>query len=125
MITIQDRFIGIKMIEESMAYVNDDKTTCVCASDIAQFIDEYYPEMFECIANNETIYRSFIYRIETMHYYSFAEISADVLADFNCLTTFDIEKTLANNYGYDSIEEMQRDYIIIVDVAIDGFLVFE
>ena len=123
MITIQDRFIGMKKVEERLSYVNDDKTTCICASDIAQFLDEWYPEFFESIASNEDAYFRFNYSIQDMHYHSFAEISADVLADSDCLTTFDMEKTLANNYGYDSIEEMQRDYIIIVDVAIDGFLV--
>lgn len=125
MVTIQDRFIGIRMIEERLAYVNDDKTTCVCASDIAQFIDEWHAEFFEDIASNEFAYRRFVATVQTMFFHSFTEIAADVLADSDCLTTFDMEKTLANNYGYDSINEMQRDYIVIVDVAIDGFLVFE
>lgn len=125
MVTIQDRFIGIRMIEERLAYVNDDKTTCVCASDIAQFIDEWYPELFETIASDEIAYRRFVATVQIMFFHSFTEIATDVLSDSDCLTTFDMEKTLANNYGYDSIEEMQRDYIVIADVAIDGFLVFE
>lgn len=125
MVTIQDRFIGIRMIEEHLSYVNYDKTTCICASDIAQFIDEWHAEFFENIASDEFVYRRFVATIQSMFFHSFAEIATDVLSDSDCLTTFDMEKTLANNYGYDSIEEMERDYIVIVDVAIDGFLVFE
>lgn len=125
MITLQDRYIGITKIEKALHYINDDKKTCVCASDIAQFIDEYYPEMFEGIASDDVVYSFFNYRIETMRYYSFKELVIDFLADNENLNAYNANQVLALNHGYDTFEEMKNDYLIICDCAIDGYLVFE
>ena len=122
-VTIQDRYIGIHSIEEELSYVNDDKRTPICASDIAQFIDEYYPEMFEGIASDIKAYRRFNLTVELMAYYSYAEIAQDFHADFDTLAGFNPLHVLALNYGYDSIAEFERDYTVICDNAIDGFLV--
>lgn len=123
MITLQDRYIGITKLEKTLTYVDNDKSTKICASDIAQFFDEYYPEFFEFIASDDRAYANFNYRLDVMHYFSFGEIAADYLADHNNMNEYDFWTVLANNHGYENIEEMERDYIVICDVAIDGAIV--
>lgn len=123
MITLQDRYIGITKLENKLSYIDRDKSTKVCASDIAQFFDEYYPEFFEAIASDDEAYAIFNSRLAVLNYFSFAEISADYIADYNTFATYDFFTVLANNHGYDNIEEMERDYIVICDAAIDGAIV--
>ena len=124
MITLQDRYIGITKIENALEHINYDKSTCVCASDIAQFFDEYYPELFEGIASDDRAYAAFNYKIETIAFHSFYEIAGDYLADNNTINGYDFADTLAKEYGYDNIEEMNRDYLVFIDYAIDGAIVF-
>lgn len=121
-VTIQDRYIGIHSIEEELSYVNDDKRTPICASDIAQFIDEYYSEMFEGIASDIKAYRGFNLSVYLMAYYSYTEIAEDFYAD-ETNEPYNPMHVLALNHGYDSIAEFERDYTVICDNAIDGFLV--
>lgn len=129
MISTQDRYIGITKIENELAYVNKDKSTCVCASDIAGFIDEYYPELFESIASDDKAYARFNWLIETTKYYSYAEIAADYMADIDCLdgcktfNDYDPYKQIALDFGYETFEEFEQYALIISDSAIDGFLV--
>lgn len=123
MITLQDRYIGITKLENKLSYIDYDKSTKVCSSDIAQFFDEYYPEFFESIASDDRAYATFNYRLDVLHYFSFGEIAADYLADNENLNQYDFLNVLANNHGYENIEEMERDYIVICDVAIDGAIV--
>lgn len=123
MITLQDRYIGITKLENKLSYIDYDKSTRVCSSDIAQFFDEYYPEFFESIASDDRAYANFNYRLDVLRYFSFAEIAADYLADNDNLNQYDFLTVLANNHGYENIEEMELDYIVICDVAIDGAIV--
>lgn len=123
MISLQDRYIGVTKIENALTYVNNDKTTKVCASDIAQFIDEYYPELFEDIASSDERYSDFNYRLDVMRYYSFGEIAADYLADRENMNEYSFFDTLAQEHGYDSYREMMSDYLVICDSAIDGAIV--
>ena len=89
MITLQDRYIGITKLENKLSYIDYDKSTKVCASDIAQFFDEYYPELFEYIASDDRAYANFNYRLDVLNYFSFAEIAADYLADNDNLNQYD------------------------------------
>lgn len=123
MITLQDRYIGITKIENKLSYLDRDKSTSVCASDIAQFFDEYFPELFESIASDDEAYSIFNSRLDVLNYFSFAEIAADYIADYGTFATYDFWTVLANNHGYDNIEDMSRDYIVICDAAIDGAIV--
>ena len=123
MITLQDRYIGITKLENELSYIDYDKATKVCSSDIAQFFDEYYSEFFESIASDDRAYANFNYRLDILHYFSFGEIAADYLADHDNINGYDFMTVLANNHGYENIEEMECDYIVICDVAIDGAIV--
>lgn len=123
MISLQDRYIGITKLENKLSYIDYDKSTRICSSDIAQFFDEYYPEFFEFIATDNRAYATFNYRLDVLNYFSFTEIAADYLADNDNLNGYDFMTVLANNYGYENIDEMERDYIVICDVAIDGVIV--
>ena len=125
MITLQDRYIGINKIEKALNYINEDKRTCVCASDIAQFIDEYYPEMFENIASDEKAYAHFNYMMDVMRYYSFTEIAEDYLADHDNLNNYSFFNQLALDFGYDNFDEFSEYYLTIYDSALDGVLVFD
>ena len=125
MIKEQDRIIGIALIENTFSFVNDDKRTKVCACDIANFLDEYYCEMFENIANDDNQFEQLKYELELASYYSFTELAEDYLADYNTVFHFDPLYTLAQNYGYDNIDDFLDDYAIIEDVAIDGIIVFQ
>ena len=124
MITSQDRYIGIHKLEETFKFVNNDKRTKITSSDIAQFIDEYHAEMFEDIASDWRAYAHFDYLMEVGQYYSFEELAQDWLADYDTMSAYNPNTALSNNHGYDTIDEMERDYLIICDSAIDGFLVF-
>lgn len=121
--TLQDRFIGIKEIIKKFSYIDDDKSTKICAFDIAEFFDHWYPELFVSIADDSKAYAKFKTRLYSMNYFSFAEISEDYLADYNTMATYDFFTVLANNHGYDNIEDMEVDYIVICDVEIDGAIV--
>ena len=121
--TIQDRYIGITKLENKLQYVNNDKTTKVCASDIAQFIDEFYPEFFEFIASDEKAYNCFNERLDNMNYYSFGWIASEYLADNENFKNYDSDKVIAEYYGYETLIEMMKDCIVFCDAAIDGYLV--
>lgn len=123
MVTLQDRYIGITKIENKLSYLDHDKSTSVCASDIAQFFDEYFPELFESIASNEEAYAIFNSRLDVLNYFSFTEIAEDYIADYGTFATYDFCTVLANNHGYDNIEDMMCDYIVICDAALDGAIV--
>ena len=125
MISIQDRYIGVTKLEKALASVNDDKTTCVTSSDIAQYFDEYYPELFENIANNDRAYATFNYRMETIKHYSYQFLATEHMATYNTMNNYNPFDTLSNYYGYDCFEEMDKDYIVITDCALDGFIVFD
>ena len=71
MATIQDRYIGVNKLENALQFVNSNETTKITASEIAQFIDEYYSEFFDFIASDKIAYNVFNYRLELMHYYSY------------------------------------------------------
>ena len=125
MISIQDRYIGISKIEKALIAVNADKSTYVCSSDIAQYFDEYYPELFENIASNDKAYALFNYRMETIKHYSYSFLASEHLANYDNLNNYSPFKTLADYYGYDSFNEMNLDYLVFYDSALDGFIVFD
>lgn len=123
MITVQDRYIGITKLENKLRFVNEDTSTKICASDIAQFIDEWYPEFFEFIASDEKAYNLFNKSLDRMNYYSFGWIESEYLADNGNFINYDRNKVIAEYYGYETFEEMENDCTVFCDVAIDGYLV--
>lgn len=125
MISTQDRIVGICEMEKQFEYVNDDKRTKICASDIAQYFDEYYPELFETIASDDKAYASFKWLLETSTYFSFAELAADYMADNDNMNNYSSFNTLAHNFGYDTFDEFEyySDANVFCDSALDGFIV--
>lgn len=121
-ISAADRSIGIYLIESNLHV--DRRYTLVTSADVAQFIDEYYPEMFEGISTNEKAYVSFIERLDTMAHYSFAELAIEYLADEG--TVFDYEPlfVLATLQCCNSVDELEENFFVICDAALDGYLVF-
>ena len=121
MLTRQDEIIASYLINRYLGHVNNDKRTPITTSEIAQYICEYYPEMFENIASNENVFKHVSEWLEYAKYISLTELAEDMLADER-ITTY--ENMLANNFGYSSISELEQDYMVIYDSAIDGYLIF-
>ncbi len=119
--TAKDIIKGITFIKETFASVNENKTTKICANDIANYIAEWYPEAFENISTDYNAFARFEYSFGHAHYYSFTEMAIELLAN----NETDYYACLAYDYGYDSFDEMCNDYLVLCDVAIDGFLVLE
>ncbi len=121
-VTIQDEIIGMKIIEETVT--TDRRYTCITSAEISGFICEWYPEMFENVASDEETYYRFIERAECMEHFSYQELEIEWLADNRPISQYSPYSVLAELYCYDSFEDMQKDFIVINDTAIDGFLVF-
>ena len=121
MLTRQDEIIANYLIEKRFNYVDKDKRTPITHNEIAQHLCEYYPEIFEGIAKNDLVFRHVSEWVENASYHSFTELAEDILADETPQT---FEAVLASNYGYDSFNELELDYTVIYDNAIDGYLVF-
>lgn len=121
-VTIQDRIIGMYLIESDIT--TDRRYTKVTSAEIAQFIDEYHSEMFENIASDFTCYHWFEFLLQHMTHFSYQELEIEWLADNRPISQYSPYSVLAELYSYDSFEDMQKDFTVISDCAIDGFLVF-
>lgn len=120
MLTLQDEIIASHLIRKRFYNLQYDKRTPITANEIAQYLCEYYPEMFENIASSDIVLKHVSQWIENANYHSFTELSEDILADETPQT---FEMVLASNYGYDSFDEFELDYSVICDNAIDGYIV--
>ena len=124
-ITSQDLIVGQKLIEEYLENVNNDKTTKICASDIGQFLGEYYPEMFENIASDNRAFDNLNATLRySTNYFSFGWLATEWLANYNTMSNYNPQRIIAEFNGYDSFEEFESYAMIICDSAIDGYLVF-
>lgn len=121
-VTNQDRIVGMYLIESDIA--TDRRYTKITSAEIAQFIDEYYPEMFENIASDNRCFSWFEFLLQHMTHFAYQELELEWLADNRPISQYNPFKVLAELYCYDSFEDMQKDFTVISDCAIDGFLVF-
>ena len=121
-VTIQDEIVGLSLIEANIE--TDRRYTKVTSAEIAQFIDEYYPEMFENIASDYQCFHWFEFTLVHMAHFSYQELEIEWLADNRPISQYNPYSVLAELYCYDSFEDMQKDFTVINDSAIDGLLVF-